>query len=170
MLTDLYTQVITLETYPEIIGFDPDVFQYFKEQYVSICSLAFLDLAEQEPREHLCGYDVNLTYPQHGIIPTITDPFTTTSVFANSQVQPQVPRKRSLSKRALSAAVSSLESRDIESRTPELEERRTILKRNLIGRPNGTLDPTYGCFLWEEMTDYAQNFTFPWSKSCVGDL
>ncbi|KAJ3809239.1 alpha/beta-hydrolase [Lentinula lateritia] len=155
--------VITLETYPEIIGFDPDVFQYFKEQYVFICSLTFLDLAEQEFREHLCGYDVNLTYPQHGIIPTITDPFTTTSVFLNSQVQLKVPRKRSLSKRALSVALSSLASRDIESGTAELEERGTILKRNLIGRPNGTLDPTYGCFLWEEMTDYAQNFTFPWT-------
>ncbi|KAE9404117.1 alpha/beta-hydrolase [Gymnopus androsaceus JB14] len=126
--------VITLETYPEIIGFDPDVFQYFKEQ------------------EHLCGYDVNLTYPQKGIIPTIIDPFSTTTSFSESQLQPQpLPRKRSLSRSALSAA-GSLASRDLDAAT-----------RNLTGRPNGTLDPMYGCFLWEEMTDYAMNFTFPWT-------
>ncbi|KAJ6581912.1 Alpha/Beta hydrolase protein [Mycena capillaripes] len=35
-----------LATYPQIIGFDQEVYNYFKEQ------------------EHLCGYDVNLTYPQ----------------------------------------------------------------------------------------------------------
>ncbi|KAJ3783316.1 alpha/beta-hydrolase [Lentinula aff. detonsa] len=137
--------VITLETYPEIIGFDPDVFQYFKEQ------------------EHLCGYDINLTYPQHGIIPTITDPFTTTTLFSNSEVLPRIPRKRSLSRRMISSTGSSLSTRDLDHRAVEMEERRALLKRNLIGRPNGTLDPTYGCFLWEEMTDYAQNFTFPWT-------
>ncbi|KIK64583.1 hypothetical protein GYMLUDRAFT_981785 [Collybiopsis luxurians FD-317 M1] len=136
--------VNTLETYPEIIGFDPDVFQYFKEQ------------------EHLCGYDVNLTYPQKGIIPTITDPFTTTSSFgADSRSQPKLSRRK-LSKRALLAARSDLSTRDIVAQTKR-EEERALWKRNLIGRPNGTLDPTYGCFLWEEMTDYAQNFTFPWT-------
>ena len=45
------------------------------------------------------------------------------------------------------------------------EDKRTQWKRDISGRPNGTLDPFYGCFLWEEMTDYAANFTFPWSKT-----
>ena len=47
------------------------------------------------------------------------------------------------------------------------EEKRMQWKRDLSGRPNGTLDPFYGCFLWEEMTEYAANFTFPWSKLLV---
>lgn len=36
-------------------------------------------------------------------------------------------------------------------------------KRDLTGRANGTIDPWYGCFLFEELEDYALNFTFPWS-------
>ncbi|KAE9402737.1 alpha/beta-hydrolase [Gymnopus androsaceus JB14] len=136
--------VVTLETYPEIIGFDPDVFQYFKEQ------------------EHLCGYDVNLTYPQNGIIPTIIDPFSTAPSYPESLLQP-LPKKRSLSRSVLSAA-RALSSRDLDATTvAKREEKRAVLKRNLIGRPNGTLDPMYGCFLWEEMTAYAMNFTFPWT-------
>ncbi|KAJ3836137.1 alpha/beta-hydrolase [Lentinula raphanica] len=138
--------VVTLETYPEIIGFDPDVFQYFKEQ------------------EHLCGYDINLTYPQKGIIPTITDPFTTARLFADSETQTRtLPRRKQNLNRRLLSSLSSLSSRALDTRAAEMEERRRLLKRNLIGRPNGTLDPTYGCFLWEEMTDYAQNFSFPWT-------
>jgi len=43
-------------------------------------------------------------------------------------------------------------------------KRRQQWKRDLINRPNGTLDPHYGCFLWEEMTDYAVNFSFPWTN------
>ncbi|KAE9386515.1 hypothetical protein BT96DRAFT_981706 [Gymnopus androsaceus JB14] len=153
--------VITLETYPEIIGFDPDVFQYFKEQYALAFPCGSLLTGH---REHLCGYNVNLTYPQKGIIPTIIDPFSTTTSFSKSQLQPQpLPRKRSLSCSALSAA-GSLASRDLDAATvAEREQKRAVLKRNLTGRPNGTLDPMYGCFLWEEMTDYAMNFTFPWT-------
>ncbi|KAF5373507.1 hypothetical protein D9757_010495 [Collybiopsis confluens] len=135
--------VNTLETYPEIIGFDPDVFQYFKEQ------------------EHLCGYDVNLTYPQNGTIPTITDPFTTARIFAaDFQAQPRLPVRRRLDNKALFAR-SHLFNRDVDDL--QLEEGRVLLKRNLTGRANGTLDPQYGCFLFEEMLDYAHNFSFPWT-------
>ena len=45
------------------------------------------------------------------------------------------------------------------------EAKRTQWKRSLVGRPNGTLDPWYGCYLFDEMWDYALNFTFPWSTS-----
>ena len=44
------------------------------------------------------------------------------------------------------------------------EERRQEWKRDLSGRANGTIDPFYGCFLLEEVMDYAQNFSFPWSE------
>ena len=37
-------------------------------------------------------------------------------------------------------------------------------KRDLSGRANGTIDPFYGCFLLDELIDYAVNFTFPWCK------
>lgn len=44
------------------------------------------------------------------------------------------------------------------------EEKRQAWKRDLSGRANGTIDPFYGCFLLSEVTDYAQNFSFPWSE------
>ena len=43
------------------------------------------------------------------------------------------------------------------------EEARSQWKRDMTGRPNGTIDPWYGCDVWQEMWDYAFNFTFPWS-------
>lgn len=39
---------------------------------------------------------------------------------------------------------------------------REAWKRSLAGRANGTIDPWYGCDLYDEMVDYAVNFTFPW--------
>lgn len=38
------------------------------------------------------------------------------------------------------------------------------VKRDLNGRPNGTLDAYYGCFILEELVDYALNFSKPWSE------
>jgi len=45
------------------------------------------------------------------------------------------------------------------------EVKRHEWKRDLTGRANGTIDPWYGCLLWDEMIDYAVNFTFPWTLS-----
>ena len=39
---------------------------------------------------------------------------------------------------------------------------REAWKRSLAGRANGTIDAWYGCNLFDEMIDYAVNFTFPW--------
>lgn len=39
------------------------------------------------------------------------------------------------------------------------------MKRDLAGRANGTIDPWYGCFLYDAMIEYALNFTYPWSVS-----
>ncbi|KAF7340835.1 Carboxypeptidase [Mycena sanguinolenta] len=43
----------------------------------------------------------------------------------------------------------------------EQEYRQEAWKRDLSGRPNGTLDPYYGCFLVIEIQDYAYNYSFP---------
>lgn len=40
-------------------------------------------------------------------------------------------------------------------------------KRDLSLRANGTIDPWYGCFLFDEMVEYTINYTAPWSKSCM---
>ncbi|PSR78208.1 hypothetical protein PHLCEN_2v7540 [Hermanssonia centrifuga] len=41
--------------------------------------------------------------------------------------------------------------------------KRDTWKRDLSGRSNSSIDPWYGCFVWDEMVDYAVNFTYPWS-------
>lgn len=46
----------------------------------------------------------------------------------------------------------------------EIVERRDNRKREILDRVNGTLDPWYGCFLWEHMLAYAGNYTFPYSE------
>ncbi|KIK61689.1 hypothetical protein GYMLUDRAFT_260725 [Collybiopsis luxurians FD-317 M1] len=149
--------VTVIETYPQLINYDPEVFKYFKEQ------------------SHLCGYDVNLTYPQHGIIPTvgyvpgIYDSQSAGS-FANRL---KFSKNRSFRSRLLSRFQKRSETEDLHPQAKSLhfrkrEERREAWmqsKRDLIGRANGTIDPRYGCDLLDEFIDYAINFTFPWTLS-----
>lgn len=48
-------------------------------------------------------------------------------------------------------------------KTRDRVRKRDAWKRDISQRANGTIDPFYGCFLFDEMLDYAANFTFPWS-------
>ncbi|KAJ6574370.1 Alpha/Beta hydrolase protein [Mycena capillaripes] len=133
--------VTVIETYPQLISYDPDVFNYFRTQ------------------EHLCGYDLNFTYPQDGYFPTLRNQTTDSHRDA-----------RSMSLKDLSAhnyrisTVGGFDNRDLARR----EERRQSWKRSIAGRPNGTLDPWYGCELWAELVEYALNFTFPWTSPLGG--
>ena len=42
-------------------------------------------------------------------------------------------------------------------------------KRDLSQRSNGTIDSWYGCFIYDELIDYALNFSAPWS-ACLFPL
>lgn len=42
---------------------------------------------------------------------------------------------------------------------------RDAWKRSLADRSNGSIDSWYGCDLYDEMLDYAINFTFPWCRT-----
>ncbi|KAJ6464618.1 Alpha/Beta hydrolase protein [Mycena vitilis] len=139
---ELLPALSVLETYPQLIGYDQDVYNYFKEQ------------------EHLCGFDVNLTYPQDGIIPTVK--FT-------DALDRDVPflQKAKYEKRGLVAEITqrwaALEptERDLIAR----QRQRGSWKRDLSLRANGTLDPWYGCALLPEFIDYALNYSAPWNVS-----
>ncbi|KAJ7058539.1 alpha/beta-hydrolase [Mycena amicta] len=143
--------VTTIETYPELIGFDHDVFNYFKTQ------------------EHLCGYDLNFTYPQNGHFPTLKDP-SFGSIFGSGKAR----NGRFKSLKELAAQNGRLRkskstSTDKSKRALIIqEERRQAWKRDLSNRPNGTLDPYYGCFIYDELLDYAANFSFPWNSPLGG--
>ena len=130
-------------------------------------------------RTHLCGYDINLTYPQNGKFAPVIDPFQ----FSGPRAQELASRKPRLLHRNLIAIArgetraetgivkrNTLPTRhEIEDRENRrkawLHEKKSIMeKRDLSGRANGSIDPWYGCFLSSELSDYALNFSMPWSK------
>ena len=98
-------------------------------------------------RAHLCRLDINLSYPQPEPIPPIILP----DVDDTTDLQ-------SLFK------VLSTKAKKMSSNPRRPDRERHEWKRDLSGRANGTIDPWYGCDIWDEMIDYALNFTFPWSK------
>ncbi|KAJ6555139.1 alpha/beta-hydrolase [Mycena vulgaris] len=140
----------TIETYPQLINFDPEVYKYFKTQ------------------EHLCGYDLNLTYPQNGHFPTVIDPFKrgVQSLLAGKVAGPS--RSAVLKAVQTHGRVTKYKPLPMSRRERRhREDRRQSWKRSIAGRPNGTLDPYYGCFLFDEMWDYAFNFSFPWTQGGI---
>lgn len=69
-----------------------------------------------------------------------------------------------LARRALSTDVTAV---------AQPERRGAVAKRDLSLRSNGTIDTWYGCFIYDEMVEYALNYTFPWSESstaCCGEM
>jgi carboxypeptidase D len=160
MIIPIY-KVTVLETYPQIINFDTDVYHYFKTQY-AVRFLSVGALASFIDRQHICKYDLNLTYPQNKPFPSLTDPrqtVGTSGVMSSAKYRNRFWNNAITQNFAKFGANSGLSARDADKR----EKKRQLWKRGLTGRPNGTLDPYYGCFLWEEMFDYAVNFSFPWS-------
>ncbi|KAL5492153.1 hypothetical protein ACEPAI_3600 [Sanghuangporus weigelae] len=190
--TQQLTAMAIIETYPQLIGYDTEVYEYFREQ------------------SHLCGYDLNLTYPQTGgHFPTINLNFTTglpigfnstdSSSLASTSISEfkfaalppsQRPARTSGSSLLPRGLVDTLVAIDGDGVLPgvrsqgytgmlsprmlrEREERReawyamrggrTMSKRDLSGRANGTIDPWYACFVSSEVEDYALNFSVPWS-------
>ncbi|KAF7309994.1 Carboxypeptidase [Mycena indigotica] len=148
---ELLPTLNVIETYPQLIGYDPEVYKYFKEQYGRPSSLA--PVSEVVNREHLCGFDINLTYPQNGVIPSVK------FIGATDRDVPYLQR----------AAMKNLAKRgglmaEIHRRYAELEpKQRQQTKRDLSLRANGTLDPWYGCALLPEFIDYALNYSAPWN-------
>ncbi|KAI0629365.1 alpha/beta-hydrolase [Trametes polyzona] len=143
---EIVPTVTTIETYPQLIGYDPAVFEYFREQ------------------EHLCGYDLNLTYPQNGHFPTLRpagDPAPQgPSRFDRARFNPRNRLQRRMQVREVIRNAK---------RAAELAKRNGVApfvpptKRDLSQRANGTIDPWYRCDLFDELIDYAVNFSAPWN-------
>ncbi|GJJ06658.1 hypothetical protein Clacol_000853 [Clathrus columnatus] len=141
---EVYAQapvISTLQTYPQLINFDPSVFEYFVKQ------------------AHLCKLDINLSYPQSNPIPTIVLPVEAGPEFFSSS-SPKLAKQLSL-RALLSSSSSSSKARSFSAKF----KRRGIGFNRFISEfesGNDTINPWYGCDLYDEMIDYALNFTFPW--------
>jgi carboxypeptidase D len=127
---EILSTTTTLETYPQLIGYNTDVYSYFKEQ------------------EHLCGYDLNLTYPQNGYFPSLNL---------------TLPTERNVSDLLLTRKTRFNKQFFTDAQFTKRSHSRGPSKRDLTGRANGTIDGWYGCFLYDELVDYALNFSFPWT-------
>ncbi|KAF8141830.1 Alpha/Beta hydrolase protein [Boletus edulis] len=146
---NLLPVVSVLETYPQIIGYDTDVLEYFREQ------------------TSLCGYDLTLQYPQPEPLPTLTYVSGNNPISSNGSSMKYRTRltKQELMQEAQDRFAAKLSKRDALFSKHERIRARKAWKRSLANRANGTIDPWYGCDLYDEMLDYAVNFTFPWSLS-----
>jgi carboxypeptidase D len=137
--------VSVLETYPQIIGYDTQVFEYFVEQST------------------LCGFNLTLQYPQPQHFPTLNGSLP----FPSSASAGKYDAK--FTKRGFTFEVHDRLAAKLRERGGTFLEEgerlraRDVWKRDLAGRPNGTIDPWYQCDLLDEMVSYAINFTFPWS-------
>jgi carboxypeptidase D len=132
-------------------------------------------------RSHICGFDFNLTYPQIGKFPPVGTPITPAEISRAALLTSKSPAFISRKLKALAHAseapeVGIVRRRNIplreemaareEKRQAWLATKRDSFKlhqRDLTGRANGTLDPWYGCYLEVELSDYALNFSMPWS-------
>ena len=113
-------------------------------------------------REHLCGYNLNFTYPQDGHFPHLQ------LVYPNSTARSAVVyAKKSASlyskKALLQEGVARYGQDSLATRDRPNHVRRELAKRDLVGRANGTIDPYFQCDLYDEMIEYALNFSMPWS-------
>ncbi|KAJ7348435.1 Alpha/Beta hydrolase protein, partial [Mycena albidolilacea] len=128
-----------IETYPELINFDPDVFRYFQTQ------------------THICGYDLNLTYPQHAPLPALRD-----------ESLPPVQARRHHDENLLS--IKTLEN----ARRHRLGKISSHVQGRQAENATGpsTLPPILGggCSLSGQLITYTLHFAFPWSAFITYDI
>ncbi|TFK74999.1 alpha/beta-hydrolase [Pluteus cervinus] len=137
---ELLPALHVIETFPQVIGYDPEVYLYFKQQ------------------THLCHYDINLTYPQNGPLAPVS------LVLPSGRDVPFFAKQMSSNQFMNNLFQRSLDQPELSKRDlVEREERRLAWKRDLSDRQNGTLDPWYGCLLFDMFMDYAINYTYPWT-------
>lgn len=117
-------------------------------------------------RSRLCGYNVDLKYPETQKYPVITAPLG--ELWASLGLPTAQLRYSTLAKTVQSRLRTNLAKGPVyrEKRKRGLAHREW--KRDLSGRANGTIDPWYGCDLFDYVVDYALNFTYPWSNTSLG--
>lgn len=126
-----------IQTYPQLLDYNFTALQFYEQQ------------------SHLCGYDLNLTYPQTGgHFPSLVE------------IQPTAVG------RMLSSFIAAKPGRGL--LRPERATwgaRRRSLQPERIHRevgsgfdPSTTIDPWYGCFLLDSVSDFAVNHSFPYAN------
>ncbi|KAG8779565.1 hypothetical protein FRC15_010063 [Serendipita sp. 397] len=153
-----YSTLSVLQSYPQLIGFEPSVYEYFVEQY------------------NLCGYNLTLEYPASNPYPRLRDPYVdpgvTSKAESNGEETPPMANSRWRGLDALAMIQDTVELYKIphEKRSEEISYNgKRFVKRQQTSpgsvlAPIGTIDSYYKCFLMEQLWDYATNYTAPWRR------
>ena len=115
-------------------------------------------------RDRLCGYNLTLKYPETQKYPTIIAPLGGygSTVAGSSRSQLRYSSFASAFRSRLRTNLAKAPA-NLDKRKRELSQREW--KRDLSTRPNGTIDPWYGCDLFDFVIDYALNYTYPWTNN-----
>ncbi|KAJ3981145.1 alpha/beta-hydrolase [Lentinula detonsa] len=132
--------VQVVETYPQLIGYNTSFYDYVREQ------------------NHLCGYDLNLTYPQiGGKFPSIEVKYGSIG-----------DRVQGLSRRDWIRNVNpNLPPENLKSPWARRARMQTRTQDNLSSfntTLTGEINEYYGCDIRDLMFEYALNYTYPWSE------
>ncbi len=133
----------------------------FRDQWVSSVDSHSKEIFIHDfDRSHLCGFDLNLTYPQNGHFPSLNP-----QLPSNLDTKSIRTKKKTLIKQALMID-AQMSKRGLEVDEVRMQKR-DEWKREAQRRASGGIDPTYGCDLFDELIDYALQFSFPWGKSII---
>ena len=129
-----------LDTFPQLINFDPKVYDYFAEQFT------------------LCGYNLTFSYPEtHGHFP----PFG----FQGNGNSLQRVKKASQKLKELTLLLADAERQGHDLPKLALEKRQG--NKYPVPALTGKINSWYGCWLVEEVLDFAHNYTIPWRASVL---
>ena len=108
-------------------------------------------------RAHLCGFDLNLTYPQTEPLPSFSPTAHPSSFwsFAPNEAPSALDRREILK--------SILDRRHFDGSKSSGRSTGHALQSRQSSELPDVVTPSYGCALFDEMIDYAANFSFPWS-------
>jgi carboxypeptidase D len=144
-----YSTLSIMQTYPQLFGFDTSTYEYFVEQY------------------NLCGYNVTLNYPASSDYPTLR---------ASGTLSPSSGKYRSKNFDAIAhmntvLSLYKLKPEDTIDSTAVVDGKMFVKRQQDDPTtpprfvPTGFIDPWYGCWIMEHLTDYATNYTAPWRES-----
>lgn len=129
-----------LDTFPQLINFDPKVYDYFAEQFT------------------LCGFNLSFSYPEtSGHFP----PFK----FQGNGNSRQQNKQASKKLKELVLLLSDAEKRGYDLRKLALQKRQSA--KYPVPGLTGKINRWYGCWLVEEVLDFAHNYTIPWRASIL---
>lgn len=127
-----------LDTFPQLINFDPRVYDYFAEQFT------------------LCGFNLTFSYPEtRGHFP----PFEFKGNGNGRLRVKQVSNKL----KELVLLLADTEGDGYDHAKLALERRQGQMYP--VPTLTGKIDRWYGCWLVEEVLDFAHNYTIPWRAS-----